>query len=131
VHEADVLLNAEPRDINFRYVLFRKTSLEHAPHLFVNNSPALMFATLFETSFNVQGSLELAGVKFVQSVDEIVARLLRDMEKKRGGTSYEAALDGLQQKMRGRFSGITIDQFMGFDGATSYNAVSKQKWLGV
>jgi hypothetical protein len=90
-----------------------------------------MLATLFETSRNIQGTLELAGVNFVQSVDQLVARLLHDMEKERGGTGYEAALDSLQQKMRGRFSGKNIDEFMGFDGAESYNAVSKHKWSGV
>jgi hypothetical protein len=58
----DMLLNAKARDIDFHYFLPDKTSVEHAPRLFVKNSPILMLDTVFETSINVQDSLERAGV---------------------------------------------------------------------
>jgi hypothetical protein len=49
-----MLLDAKARDIDFRYFLLRKTSLEHAHHLFVNNCLVLMPAMVFETSNNVK-----------------------------------------------------------------------------
>jgi hypothetical protein len=58
----DMLLNAKARDIDFHYFLPDKTSLEHAPRLFVKNSPKIMLDTVFEKSINVQDSLERAGV---------------------------------------------------------------------
>jgi hypothetical protein len=60
-----MLLTGSPKDINFHYLLLRRTSLLHAPHLFANNSPLLLLILSLQHPSAVKNLLESVGMIFM------------------------------------------------------------------
>jgi hypothetical protein len=119
-----MLLTAEPKDIDFRYFLLRKSSIEHAPHLFIDGSPLLVLAPALQNADDVQDSLERPGVDIVLTVTQLFAQLLQDMELKQDGTGYATTFKDLQRTMVGRFSETDVAKYKGYHGADAYYNVS-------
>jgi hypothetical protein len=122
--DVDMLLTAEPKDIDFRYFFLRKSSIEHAPHLFIDGSPLLILAPALQNADDVQDSLERSGVDIVLAVNQLVTQLLQDIELKHGGTGSATTFKDLQKTMMGRFSEADVAKYKGYDDADAYHNVS-------
>jgi hypothetical protein len=119
-----MLPTAEPKDIDFRYFLLRKSPIEHVPHLFIDGSPLLVLAPALQNADDVQDSLERPGVDIVLTVIQLFAQLLQDMELKHDGTGYATTFKDLQKTMVGRFSEMDVAKYKGYHGADAYHNVS-------
>jgi hypothetical protein len=68
------------------------------------------------------------GRPHVLIVDQLVPRLLQDIEVKHGSIGYMVAFQGLRPTTRGRFSETYVDKCTGYNGVDAYHNVSEERW---
>jgi hypothetical protein len=124
-----MLLDGPIKDIDFRYFLFHRTSFMNAPHLFVDGSPLLLFAAMFQEPATIESLLDIYGVTLMSDIKTLAAQLLLDIELSHGGTGYTTTLEDLRQTMKSRLDSLTnVKYYKGYNDAASYRAVSVKSW---
>jgi hypothetical protein len=90
--DADMLRDGPVKDIGFRYFHLHKASLEHPPHLFVDRSPLLILATIFQESSSIDRLLDVHGAVLMPDINTLVTQLLRSIGLLYGGTGHAGRL---------------------------------------